>query len=80
MLERRRPGGPLDTLTPRELGVLACMAEGQVNATIAAGLELSEHTLQRTLTRIFEKLALPVDTQGDRRVLAVLAYLRAQED
>jgi DNA-binding NarL/FixJ family response regulator len=80
MLERRRAGGPLDTLSERELGVLARMAEGQDNRTIAAGLELSEHTLQRVLTRIFEKLGLGVDAEGHRRVLAVLEYLRAQED
>jgi DNA-binding NarL/FixJ family response regulator len=78
MLERRRPGGPIDTLSERELAVLARMAEGQSNRTIAAGLELSEHTLQRDLTRIFEKLGL--DAHGHRRVLAVLEYLRAQED
>jgi DNA-binding NarL/FixJ family response regulator len=80
MLERRRPGGPIDTLTERERDVLARMAEGQSNRTLAAGLELSEHTLQRVLTSIFEKLGLGVDAEGHRRVLAVLTYLRAQED
>jgi DNA-binding NarL/FixJ family response regulator len=80
MLERRRPGGPIDTLDERELDVLARMAEGQDNRTIAAGLGFSEHTLQRVLTRVFEKLGLGVDAEGHRRVLAVLQYLRAQED
>ena len=47
MLERRRPGGPIDTLTPRERDVLARVAEGQSNRAIAGGLELSEHTVER---------------------------------
>jgi len=55
------------------------MAEGQSNRAIAAGLEFSERTLERVLSSIFAKLALPVDTEGHRRVLAVLTYLRAQE-
>jgi DNA-binding NarL/FixJ family response regulator len=80
MLERRRPGGPIDTLTERERDVLARMAEGRSNRAIAAQLELSEHMLERDLTRIFEKLALPVDAEGHRRVLAVLTYLRSQEE
>jgi DNA-binding NarL/FixJ family response regulator len=80
MLERRRPGGPIETLSERERDVLARMAEGQSNRAIAAGLELTEHTLERDLTRIFEKLGLPVDGEAHRRVLAVLTYLRAQEE
>jgi DNA-binding NarL/FixJ family response regulator len=80
MLERRRRGGPIDTLTARELDVLAQMAEGHDNRTIAAGLKLSEHTLQRDLTRIFDKLGLGVDAEGHRRVRAVLEYLRTQEE
>jgi DNA-binding NarL/FixJ family response regulator len=79
MLERRRPGGPVDTLTPRERDVLARMAEGQANRTIATGLNISEHILARDLTSIFDKLGLPTDGEGHRRVLAVLTYLRAQE-
>ena len=78
MLDRRRPGGPVDTLTDRERDVLARMAEGRSNRAIAAELGLSEHTLERDLTRIFDKLGLPVDGEGHRRVLAVLTYLRAQ--
>jgi DNA-binding NarL/FixJ family response regulator len=79
MLERRRPGGPLDTLTPRELDVLARMAEGQGNKAIARGLDLSEHTLTRELASIFAKLDLAAGAEGHRRVLAVLTYLHAQE-
>ena len=79
MLERRRPGGPIDTLTPRERTVLERMAEGQTNRTLAGGLGLSEHTVERVVTAIFEKLGLRGDIEGHRRVLAVLIYLRAQE-
>jgi DNA-binding NarL/FixJ family response regulator len=80
MLERRRPGGPIDTLSTRERAVLARMAEGQSNRAIAAGVGISGHALERALASIFEKLALPADAEGHRRVLAVLMYLRAQED
>jgi DNA-binding NarL/FixJ family response regulator len=80
MLERRRPGGPIDTLTARERTVVAAMAEGQTNRMIAAGLEISEHTVERVVTAIFEKLRLRGDAEGHRRVLAVLIYLRAQEE
>jgi DNA-binding NarL/FixJ family response regulator len=80
MLERRRPGGPIDTLTARERDVLARMAEGQSNRAIATDIEISGHTLERVLGNIFEKLALPVDGEGHRRVLAVLTYLRALQE
>ena len=80
ILERRRPGGPVDNLAERERAVLARMAEGQGNRTIASELELSDATLERVQARIFETLELPSDVEGHRRVLAVLTYLRAQED
>ncbi len=80
MLERRRTGGPIDALTPVELDVLARMAEGQSNRAIAGALELSEHALERQLGGIFAKLGLPSRAEGHRRVLAVLTYLRAQEE
>jgi DNA-binding NarL/FixJ family response regulator len=79
MLERRRPGGPVDTLTPIERDVLARMAEGHTNRSISTDLVLSESTLERHLKSIFIKLDLPPGAEGHRRVLAVLTYLRAQE-
>jgi DNA-binding NarL/FixJ family response regulator len=79
MLERRRRGGPLDSLSERELDVLAGMAEGRSNLAIANDLGISEHALQRDVAGIFSKLNLPVDAEGHRRVLAVLTYIRAQE-
>jgi DNA-binding NarL/FixJ family response regulator len=79
MLDRRRRGGPLDELKGRELDVLAGMAEGRSNLAIATDLGISEHALQRDIAGIFNKLDLPVGAEGHRRVLAVLAYIRAQE-
>jgi DNA-binding NarL/FixJ family response regulator len=79
MLDRRRSGGPLDELNAGELDVLARMAEGRSNPAIAADLGITEHAVQRHIGRLFDKLGLAVDTEGHRRVLAVLEYLRAQE-
>ena len=79
MLDRRRRGGPLDELSERELGVLAGMAEGRSNVAIATELGISEHAVQRHIAAVFSKLDLPVGAEGHRRVLAVLAYIRAQE-
>ena len=79
MLDRRRLGGPLDELNAGELDVLARMAEGRSNPAIAADLGITEHAVQRHIGRLFDKLGLAVDTEGHRRVLAVLKYLRAQE-
>jgi DNA-binding NarL/FixJ family response regulator len=76
MLGRRRPDGPLDTLTPREREVLALMAEGQTNRAIADALAVTERAVERHVTAIFEKLGLSAGDGGHRRVLAVLAYLR----
>ena len=79
MLERRAPGGPVDRLTPQERVTLAGMAAGRSNAAIARELDICEASLQRHIASIFAKLDLPRDAGGHRRVLAVLAYLRAQD-
>ena len=76
MLGRRRPDGPLDTLTPREREVLEIMAEGQTNRAIAEQLGVTERAVERHVTAIFEKLGLSAGDGGHRRVLAVLTYLR----
>ena len=77
MLGRRRPPGPLDTLTDRERDVLAAMAEGLTNQEIARRIFVSERAVERHVTAIFEKLGLSAADGGHRRVLAVLAYLDA---
>ena len=77
MLGRRRVGRPLETLTARELGVLALMAEGRSNHAIASELVITERAVEKHVTSIFTKLDLPASADDHRRVLAVLAYLRA---
>jgi DNA-binding NarL/FixJ family response regulator len=76
MLGRRRPDGPLDTLTPREREVLELMAEGLTNREISERLTVTERAVERHVTAIFEKLGLSAGDGGHRRVLAVLAYVR----
>ena len=77
MLNRRRPANPLDTLSERQRTVLAHMAEGRSNAAIARGLDVTERAVERDVSTIFSKLGLPAGSDGHRRVLAVLTYLRA---
>jgi DNA-binding NarL/FixJ family response regulator len=74
---RRDEQGPLDELTERERAVLAEMAEGRSNAAIAQRMYLSDRAVERHVTAIFAKLGLDATPQSHRRVLAVLAYLRA---
>lgn len=73
-----RERGALSRLTPRESEVLALMARGATNATIAAALVLTERTVETHVSRILAKLDLAeADGRGHRRVLAVLAFLEA---
>jgi DNA-binding NarL/FixJ family response regulator len=66
---------PLARLTGRELEVLREMAQGHGNARIAAGLSLSESSVEKYVNAIFGKLGL-AEQQVHRRVAAVLTYLR----
>jgi DNA-binding NarL/FixJ family response regulator len=77
MLGRRRPAGPIDTLTPRERDVLAAMAEGKSNRGIAESLYVTEAAVEKHVTRIFGKLEIKAGASEHRRVLAVLTYLRS---
>ncbi|RZQ63371.1 response regulator [Amycolatopsis suaedae] len=77
LLTRRRDDDPLRALTPREREVLGLMAEGHSNATIRDLLVISDGAVHKHIGNIFSKLGLPATDTGHRRVLAVLAYLRA---
>jgi DNA-binding NarL/FixJ family response regulator len=68
---------PLERLSPREREVLGLVAEGRSNATLASQLFISEAAVNKHIGNIFTKLDLPANTEGHRRVLAVLAFLRA---
>ena len=64
-------------LTAREREVLQLMAEGRSNQAIAERLFVTLRAVEKHVTSIFTKLGLPASTDDHRRVLAVLAYLRA---
>jgi DNA-binding NarL/FixJ family response regulator len=77
LLGRRRREDPLQSITPREREVLGLMAEGRSNAAIAEALVVTERAVEKHVTSIFSKLDLSPTVEDHRRVLAVLAYLRA---
>jgi DNA-binding NarL/FixJ family response regulator len=76
LLGRRRRHSPLDELTSREREILALMAEGRSNPTIAERLTLEPRTVEGHVRAIFSKLDLEPTVEDHRRVLAVLIYLR----
>jgi DNA-binding NarL/FixJ family response regulator len=77
LLARHDRDERLSSLTPREREVLARMAEGHSNAGIAARLVVTEKAVSKHIGSIFTKLDLYPADDGNRRVLAVLAYLNA---
>ncbi|MGH3301565.1 MAG: response regulator [Streptosporangiaceae bacterium] len=72
----RRRRDPLTALSPREREVLALIAEGHSNTAIARRLVVSEAAVGKHVGNIFYKLRLPQTDDTNRRVLAVLAFLR----
>nr|WSU75286.1 response regulator transcription factor [Streptomyces anulatus] len=74
LIRRRRD--PLARLTAREVEVLALMAEGRSNASVAEALHVGEGTVSKHFGSILAKLDLDVSDATNRRVLAVLAFLR----
>ncbi|WP_308259355.1 response regulator transcription factor [Pseudonocardia sp. H11422] len=72
---RSRRGAPLAALTPREREVLTLMAEGRSNSGIAEALVVTDGAVEKHVSGIFGKLALPAGATDHRRVLAVLRYL-----
>ena len=80
VLETPRRPDALDRLTAREQEVLALLAEGHSNASIADLLATTGRTIETHTSRIFAKLDLELTPATHRRVLAVLAHLRASAD
>lgn len=77
LLDRGRRADPVDSLTDREREILGLMAQGHSNASLSEMLFLSPKTLEKHVGSIFLKLNLPPESDGHRRVLAVLAFLGA---
>jgi DNA-binding NarL/FixJ family response regulator len=77
LVGRRRREDPLSGLTEREREVLALVAEGLSNLAIANRLFVTERTVEAHTKQIFGKLGLEADPDSNRRVLAVLAFLRS---
>ncbi len=77
LLRKHRDAGPLDTLTERERDVLAAMAEGHSNEAIARRLYLAPKTVEANIHRVLQKLDISESPESNRRVLAVLTYLRS---
>ncbi len=76
LLARRRRADPIAELTPREREILALMAEGRSNQGICRTLWLSPKTVETHIRGAFTKLGIKEAREDNRRVLAVLAYLR----
>ena len=77
LLKRRSSHGPLSALTAHERDVLAAMAEGRSNQSIATKLHIADKTVEACTGRIFTKLGLEPRPDDHRRVRAVLTYLQA---
>jgi DNA-binding NarL/FixJ family response regulator len=77
LVGRARRDDPLAELTPREREVLELMAEGRSNNAIAEHMVVTERAVEKHVTSIFGKLGLTPAPEDHRRVLAVLAFLRA---
>jgi DNA-binding NarL/FixJ family response regulator len=77
LVGRRRAVDPVQQLSEREREVLALMAEGRSNQAISERLFLSPKTVEGHVRSIFTRLDLSATPDDHRRVLAVLAFLRA---
>lgn len=77
LLDRSRNPDPLDALSPREREVLGMIAEGRSNQAIGDRLCVNAKTVESHVRSIFIKLGLLPEPDDHRRVLAVLALLRA---
>ncbi len=79
LLARHSASARLNSLTERERGILELMAQGLSNAGIAGRVHLSHKTVEAHIASIFTKLGLPAEASDNRRVLAVLTWLRSTD-
>jgi len=79
LLLRNSGDNALGTLSPREREVLGLMAEGRSNAAIAQRMFITERAVAKHTASIFLRLRLQPSDDDNRRVLAVLAYLSAEQ-
>jgi DNA-binding NarL/FixJ family response regulator len=77
LLRKQRLYSVLDELTDRERDVLELMASGRSNTGIAAELQLSPKTVETHVTHVLSKLGITATDTDNRRVVAILQYLRA---
>ncbi|WP_344427968.1 response regulator transcription factor [Pseudonocardia ailaonensis] len=77
LLTHRRRRDPVEALTPREREVLGLMAEGRTNTAIGRELVITQGAVEKHISSIFTKLGLAPSGDDHRRVMAVLAWLRA---
>jgi DNA-binding NarL/FixJ family response regulator len=80
LVAHRQRSTVLDALTERERGVLELMGQGRSNGAIANEFRLSLRTVETHVARVFTKLGLAADPDDNRRVLAVLTWLRTLSD
>ena len=78
LLDRRakKPGSAVSALTQGELDVLRLMADSRSNSAIASQLSIAIGTVEKRIASIFAKLGVPEESDVNRRVAAVLIYLR----
>ena len=78
LLADPKDADPLRSLSERERSVLELVAEGRSNKAISERLDITQGAVQKHVSTIFNKLGLPAGEDDDRRILAVLAYLRPE--
>ena len=79
LISRQRRSNRIRGLTERERSVLALIAEGKSNNAIAQMLYVSNASVEKYITSIFQKLGLEPDDSGNRRVLSTLAHIENAE-
>lgn len=72
----RKPGSRLALLAPAEMQVLELMAAGRSNQAIADELHVSVGAVEKRIATVFSKLQVGPEPELNRRVAAVLIYLR----